>query len=132
MAHPLGQNGSMHETPNRLESIFSAKSPTSGITFSVPCTDDEGECPLFLLCEHLAARFHRDCLLADTPRSVRRRLERRIRRRLRLDRERAAALFDLALELQHLKDLGCYQKPIAEIGRLIALVSGTELRPEDN
>ena len=120
----------MHEPPNRLQSHLSFLPPDLSLAASEEET--ESECPLFLLCERIADRFTRECLQADDLRSVRLRIERRLRGRLRLEPERATALFDLALELRHLQETGGYQKPIAEIGRLIAMVTGTKLRPEDN
>lgn len=124
----------MHGTPNRIRSLLSPlpEASTPDLSFTAPVAEGEHDCSLFLLCERIADRFVHECLQADDPQSVRRRLERKLRRQFRLNRERTTALFDLALELRHLQVNGCYRKPIAEIGRLIALVSGTELRPEDN
>lgn len=135
----------MHEPPNRLSSLSSSQpplpltsstaSPGNGLFEPAAESDGAGDeeiCPLFSLCEQVAERFVRDCHLGGDPAAVRSGLERRIRLRLRWSHEQATALFDLALELRYLQENGHYRKPIAEIGRLIAVASGTDLNPENN
>lgn len=136
----------MHEPPNRISSFPSSQlpippSPTPaspgaddvfGPVDQFDNAEDEASCPLFSLCERIAERFVRDCHLGGDPAAVRSGLERRIRRQPGWSREQATALFDLALELRYLQENGRYRKPIAEVGRLIAVASGTELRPENN
>lgn len=135
----------MHEPPNRLSSLPTSKPPlplTSSTTSPgndlfgpVAETDGAGDdeiCPLFSLCEQVADRFVCDCHLGGDPAAVRSGLEHRIQRRLRWSHEQATALFNLALELRYLQENGHYRKPIAEVGRLIAVASGTDLNPENN
>lgn len=126
----------MHDTPPRFrpDLFLNPSTPSANLGFSDSCEedDDEVDCPLFLLCERLANHYARECREAGSHEVARRRMEQKIRKRLHWSGRRAAALFDLAMELRHLRIHDRYRRSVVEVGRLIALASGTELRPEDN
>ncbi len=94
--------------------------------------DDDDECPLLDLCDRLADRFVRLCRGEDHPMVIRRRLERELRAEYGLDRERAEKLLDLTLEVLHLRTHGRYERSLAEIGYLIAFVTGGLEEAGDN
>ena len=134
MSYPLGYDRNMHETPclyrwddGRSEPLFGDSHPAAP-QFEV----DLDGCRLFSICESVADSIIRESLHQDDPEVIRRGLESMIRQKFELPADRAAGLFDLALEQLNLRVNGHYHRSIAEVGRLIALVSGTELAPENN
>ena len=126
----------MHETPRPFRWDDDHHEPLFGEAFPYFDSSEEEveseDCRLFSICEAVARRFVSESLYHDHPEVVRRLLETQIRRKFDLPADRAAGLFDLALELIQLQVSGRYHRSIAEVGRLIAFVSCTDLAPENN
>ncbi|MCB1089379.1 MAG: hypothetical protein KDM63_20240 [Verrucomicrobiae bacterium] len=100
--------------------------PTPGGDSPIPNPDSRNapdDC-LFLVCDELASRFVLACLVNDDPLEVRDAMEIELAKEFDLTPERAGQLFDLALEVMHLKVHGHYHSSEAEIGFLIASVTG--------
>lgn len=107
--------------------------PSSNDEF-LPSTGDpspEGG-PLFELCAELGDRFVAACLVEDDPYLVREWMEKGIANDFELSPERAGKLFDLALEVLHLRTHGRYFGSVAEVGYLISSASGGLTEPGIN
>jgi hypothetical protein len=87
---------------------------------------------LLEICHEIADRFVLACLVNDHPFAVREAMEIGLAEEYDLPSERAERLFDLALEVMHLRIHGRYFSPLAEIGHLIAAVTGGLAEPGSN
>lgn len=145
MSHPLGEVGdTMQESsfsphPHRLTSLPASNllSPGSPETDSTgdPTSSKRGERGeewLRHYCGELGDRFALACLVNDDPLDVRAVMEADLCREFGLPPERAECLFDLALEVMHLRICGRYHSPVVEVARLIATVTGGLSEPGAN
>lgn len=81
------------------------------------------DCELFELCESIFERFVRLALSLDCPLLARKALLPELVAELGLDRERAESLFELSLEVGHLRAHGDYFRSELEIGILVSRVT---------
>lgn len=142
MSHPLDEIGdTMHESsfsphPHRVNSLPASNllpsgSPKTGLTGEPP-RGERGEEWLRRYCGELGDRFALACQVNDDPLDVRAVMEEDLCREFGLPPDRAECLFDLALEVMHLRIYGRYHSPVVEVARLIATVTGGLTEPGIN
>ena len=100
---------------------------TPSLQIAVPAlaqqTDKAETCPLLDLCQAVFERFARLALSLDCPLLARKALLPKLVQELGLDRERVEAIFELSLEVGHLRAHGNYFRSELEIGILISRVT---------
>ena len=89
-----------------------------------PEDEDDPDCPLFEICEQLGELYCCYRREGENPYATRIAIEAAIVDEYELPPDRAAGLLDLAQEMLHLRMHGAYQRDTAEMGWLIAFVTG--------